>query len=84
MKDNSLQERIEGNWKQLKGHVRSEWGKLTHHDVEQIKGNIEVLAGKIEERYSVTKAEAKKQIEQWVHKIFAHQDEHSQSDRSAN
>ena len=84
MKESSLREMIEGNWKELSGKVRHEWGKLTHNDVEQVKGNLEVLAGKIEERYGTTKAEAKKQIEQWVHKIFAHQDEPSQSDRPAN
>jgi hypothetical protein len=40
VKDNSLQNRIEGNWKQLSGSVRQEWGKLTHNDVEQIKGQV--------------------------------------------
>ncbi|SRR5712692_4466542 len=29
--------------------------QLTHNDVEQIKGDVELLAGKIEERYGVTK-----------------------------
>ncbi len=84
MKDSSLREIIEGNWKELSGKVRHEWGKLTHNDVEQIKGNLEVLAGKIEERYGTTKAEAKKQIEQWVHKILAHKPEQSHSDMPAS
>jgi len=75
VKDNSLQDRIQGNWKQLSGAVHQEWGKLTHNDVEQIKGDITVLAGKIEERYGVTKAEAKKQIEQWASKFHAHKTE---------
>ena len=76
---------IEGNWKELSGKVRHEWGKLTHNDVEQIKGDLEVLAGKIEERYGTTKAEAKKQIEQWVHKVLAHKKtEQSHSDTPAS
>ena len=79
MKDSSLRERVEGNWKQLSGNVRREWGKLTHNDVEQIKGDVEVLAGKIEERYGVTKAEARKQIEQWTSKFLAHRTEQNQS-----
>jgi uncharacterized protein YjbJ (UPF0337 family) len=82
--DNSLRERIQGNWKQLSGGVRHEWGKLSHNDVEQVKGDVEVLAGKIEERYGVTKAEARKQIEQWANKIHTHQMEQSQSDTPAN
>jgi len=73
VKDNSLQNRIQGNWKQLSGNVRHEWGKLTHNDVEQIKGNVTVLAGKIQEHYGVTEAEARKQIEQWASKFHADQ-----------
>jgi uncharacterized protein YjbJ (UPF0337 family) len=61
-------------------HVRHEWGKLTHNDVEQIKGDVEMLAGKIEERYGMTKAEARRQIEQWAIKFLAHKAEQSKSD----
>ena len=43
MTDNSLRDKIQGNWKQLSGSVRHEWGKLTHNDVEQIKGDVEML-----------------------------------------
>lgn len=77
MKDNPLQDRIQGNWKQLRGAVHHEWGKLTHNDVEQIKGDVEILAGKIQEHYGVTKAEAKKQIEHWVTTLLAQQVEQS-------
>jgi len=84
VKDNSLQDRIQGNWKQLSGGVRHEWGKLTHNDVEQIKGDVEMLAGKIEERYGVTKAEARRQIAQWVSKVHAHQMDQSDGDTQAN
>ncbi len=84
MKDNSLHDRVQGNWKQLHGSVRHQWGKLTHNDVEEIKGDAEVLAGKIQERYGVTKAEAKKQIDRWASEFQAHQKEHSNSNTSAN
>ena len=84
MKDSSLHERVQGNWKQLSGGVRHEWGKLTHNDVEQVKGDVEVLAGKIEERYGVTKAEARKQIELWAARMLAHhiEQERSQTEQS--
>ena len=84
MKDNSLHDRMQGNWKQLKGGVRHEWGKLTHNDVEETKGDVEALAGKIEERYGVTKAVARKQIELWVGKFLAHHMEQSKSNTPAN
>jgi uncharacterized protein YjbJ (UPF0337 family) len=78
MKDSSLHDKIRGNWKQLSGGVRHEWGKLTHNDVERVKGDAEVLAGLIEERYGVAKAEARKQIELWAAKMLARHIEQKQ------
>lgn len=80
MQDNSLQERFQGNWKQLQGGVRQEWGKLTHNDVQEVQGDVERLAGKIEERYGVTKAEARRQIERWTVAFLAHRAEQAKSD----
>ena len=31
-------DRIEGNWKQLKGRVQQQWGKLTDDDFDAING----------------------------------------------
>ena len=39
--------RVEGNWKQLKGKVKEQWGKLTDDDLDQIAGRREQLEGKI-------------------------------------
>ncbi|TAK91435.1 MAG: CsbD family protein [Burkholderiaceae bacterium] len=57
---------IEGNWKQLKGKVKQQWGKLTDDAVDKINGDRELLAGKIQEAYGVDRDEAKKQIEAWA------------------
>ena len=84
MKDNSLNDRIQGNWKQLSGGVRHEWGKLTHNDVEEIQGDVEKMAGKIEERYGVTKAEARRQIERWAIQFLAHRAEQAKSNTQAS
>ncbi|MBB4265879.1 CsbD family protein [Roseospira visakhapatnamensis] len=54
---------IKGNWTQFKGSVRKQWGKLTDDDLEEAKGNIEILIGKLQERYGMARDEAKKQIE---------------------
>lgn len=42
---------IEGNWMQIKGNVREQWGKLTDDDMDVINGKREQLVGKIKERY---------------------------------
>jgi len=31
-------DRIEGNWKQMTGKVREQWGKLTDDDLDKIDG----------------------------------------------
>ncbi len=58
-------DRIEGNWKQLTGNVKSQWGKLTDDDLVEIKGNREVLEGKLQERYGIAKDEVKRQVDTW-------------------
>ena len=56
---------LEGKWKQLKGVVRTQWGKLTDDDVDIVAGNYEQLVGKIQERYGVNKEEARKMVDDW-------------------
>jgi uncharacterized protein YjbJ (UPF0337 family) len=58
-------DRIEGNWKQLTGKVRQQWGKLTDDDLDRIDGRREELAGRIQKVYGISKDEAEKQIERF-------------------
>jgi uncharacterized protein YjbJ (UPF0337 family) len=59
------QDRIAGQWKQLSGKIKAQWGKLTDDDLRQAEGNSEYLAGKIQERYGVAKDEADKQVKEF-------------------
>ena len=59
-------DRIEGNWKQMKGVAREKWGKLTDSDFEQIAGKKDQLVGRIQERYGISKEEAMKQADEWA------------------
>jgi uncharacterized protein YjbJ (UPF0337 family) len=61
-------DRIEGNWKQVTGKAKVQWGKLTSDDFDIIAGRREQLAGKIQERYGIAKDEADKQVSDWVKK----------------
>ena len=58
-------ERIEGNWKQFKGNVKLQWGRLTDDQLEVISGKRDLLAGKVQEMYGVTKEDAEKQLATW-------------------
>lgn len=58
-------DQFQGKWKQLKGSVKEQWGKLTNDDLDMIDGRQEQLMGKIQERYGITKEEAAKQFRDW-------------------
>jgi len=59
-------DRIEGNWKQLTGKVKEQWGKLTDDDLVTIDGKREQLEGVLQERYGIAKDEAKQHIDDWL------------------
>lgn len=63
---NGVWDRIAGSWKQVSGHARTQWGKLTDDDMQQIKGQRDVLVGKLQERYGYAKEEADKQAANWA------------------
>ena len=58
--------RVEGNWKQLKGRAKQQWGKLTDDDLTAANGRRDELAGKVQERYGIAKDAARKQVDEWA------------------
>jgi uncharacterized protein YjbJ (UPF0337 family) len=62
-------DRVEGNWKQVKGKVKQQWGKLTDDNIDIINGQREILAGKLQESYGITKEEAERQIKDWENSV---------------
>lgn len=60
---------IKGNWKQLTGSVKEQWGKLTDDDLTVIEGKRDQLIGRIQERYGVERDEAARQVDSWESKF---------------
>jgi uncharacterized protein YjbJ (UPF0337 family) len=60
------QDMLKGSWKQLKGNVKKQWGKLTDDDMMEIEGNKDVLIGKLQQRYGYSKTEAEKDYQTWL------------------
>jgi len=56
---------VKGNWKQFRGEVQAQWGKLTDDRLDVISGKRIELAGKIQEAYGITKDEAERQIKRF-------------------
>ena len=62
-------DQVEGQWKQLKGSVRQQWGKLTDDDLQAIAGSREKLVGKLQERYGIARQEAQKRADEWAETV---------------
>ncbi|WP_426443135.1 CsbD family protein [Bradyrhizobium genosp. P] len=60
--------RVEENWKQVKGKVKQRWGKLTDDDLDVINGKQQELGkqqeseGRLQQRYGYAKDKAQRQI----------------------
>ena len=61
-------DRMEGNWKQFKGKIQEQWGKLTDDDLDVFEGRREQLVGRIQERHGLTKEVAHEQVLEWEKK----------------
>lgn len=53
---------FQGSWKEIKGKVKKEWGKLTDDDITQINGSYDEMEGRIQKAYGCKKEQAKKEI----------------------
>ena len=60
---------LKGEWIQVKGKIRQQWGKLTDDDLDQIQGNYEMLVGRLQERYGRSREQIEKELaarfDQW-------------------
>jgi len=59
-------DRVEGGWKEFKGKVRQQWGKLTDDDIEKIAGKRTELEGRLQQHYGLAKDDANRQIDDWL------------------
>ena len=63
------QDTLKGQWTQLKGSVREQWGKLTNDDLNLVEGKRTELVGRIQERYGIRRDEAERQIDSWLRNL---------------
>ena len=72
-------DQMEGKWKQMKGSVKKQWGKLTDDDLEYIAGSRDQFVGRLQERYGIAKEAAQKQADEWLQaqaEVEGHEDHH--------
>ena len=59
-------DQIEGNWKEFRGKVREQWGRLTNDEVDVIAGRQDKLVGKLQEHYGIAREDAERQVREWA------------------
>jgi uncharacterized protein YjbJ (UPF0337 family) len=57
------QDILAGKWKQMRGELKTWWGKLTDDDVDRISGQKDKLVGLLQERYGYTREQAEQEVE---------------------
>jgi uncharacterized protein YjbJ (UPF0337 family) len=58
-------DRIEGQWKQLKGQAQMRWGRITDDDWSVIEGSREALVGKLQSLYGKSKDDIEREVDEW-------------------
>jgi uncharacterized protein YjbJ (UPF0337 family) len=60
---------LEGNWKQIRGRIKSTWGRLTDDELDEINGHMDQLIGKLQVRYGYTRMNAEQQVREFVDRL---------------
>jgi uncharacterized protein YjbJ (UPF0337 family) len=58
-------DQVAGNWKQLKGKIREQWGELTDDELETVRGRRDQFEGLLQQKFGLAKEEAKRQIDEF-------------------
>ena len=66
VEDSGVWHQVAGNWNQVKGKAKQQWGKLTDDELAVVEGNRDILIGKIQKLYGISKEEAEQQVDTWA------------------
>ncbi len=59
-------DQIEGGWKEFRGKLKSDFGKLTDDDFQRLSGKRDEIVGAVQRRYGIEKDDAKNRVEKWA------------------
>src|SRR5438034_958829 len=54
---------MQGKWREMKGKVKEQWGKLTDDDLDKIEGTSDQLLGLLQQRYGYARETREKVID---------------------
>ncbi len=59
---------LQGKWREMKGKIKEQWGKLTDDDLDRIEGKGEQLFGLLQQRYGYARDKAEEEYRRFTEK----------------
>lgn len=63
------QDVFNGKIKEISGELKKKWGQLTEDEIGKTKGNLESLAGLVQQKYGVAKEQAAKDVTEFMQRF---------------
>jgi uncharacterized protein YjbJ (UPF0337 family) len=57
---------LAGKWREMKGRVKEQWGKLTDDELDRAQGRAEQMIGLLQQRYGYTKERAQEEYDRFL------------------
>jgi uncharacterized protein YjbJ (UPF0337 family) len=57
---------LAGKWKEMKGRVKEQWGKLTDDELDRAEGKGEQMIGLLQQRYGYSKERAQEEYDRFM------------------
>jgi uncharacterized protein YjbJ (UPF0337 family) len=57
---------LQGKWREMRGKVKEQWGKLTDDDLDTIDGKREPLLGLLQQRYGYPREKAEEEYKRFA------------------
>jgi len=57
---------LQGKWREMKGKVKEQWGKLTDDDLDKIDAKSEQLLGLLQQRYGYARDKAEEEYKRFT------------------
>jgi uncharacterized protein YjbJ (UPF0337 family) len=57
---------LAGKWKEMKGRVKEQWGKITDDELDRAEGKADQLVGLLQQRYGYTREKAEEEYDRFL------------------
>ena len=57
---------LAGKWKEMKGRVKEQWGKITDDELDRAEGKADQMVGLLQQRYGYTREKAEEEYDRFL------------------